>query len=336
MNEDVDMKDGTGLDDGAGLDAQGAAAILQEAGERARRELRVSHPVIFIAGGVAWLLGYGAIWLSVRGQHPYQGPAPEAAIIQVVLIGFAVAITASIISRATSGVGGLSAVQRRVSILAFVSGMVAVLVLEAAIDHAGASRLRRVPGGGTRPGRRGGLRRELRRQAELDPARAGPLAGRRGRWRRVRGPGGGLGRDRPGRRTGLPADGSARARPGPAPVSEDDLDPVIHAPARLRIVVTLAALPDGDNLSFTRLQDLIGLTPGNLITHLRKLDDAGYVRMEKSGSGVNGTTSVSLTREGRSALDRYTSVLRDLLDQAGSAPVTPVTGAEVDIPGRPA
>ncbi len=103
-------------------------------------------------------------------------------------------------------------------------------------------------------------------------------------------------------------------------MSEGELDPVIHAPARLRIVVTLAALPDGDKLSFTRLQDLIGLTPGNLITHLRKLDDAGYVRMEKSGSGVNGTTAVSLTREGRSALDRYTSVLRDLLDQAGSAP----------------
>jgi len=108
-------------------------------------------------------------------------------------------------------------------------------------------------------------------------------------------------------------------------VSEDELDPVIHAPARLRIVVTLAALPDGDNLSFTRLQDLIGLTPGNLITHLRKLDDAGYVRMEKSGSGVKGMTSVSLTREGRSALDRYSSVLRDLLDQAVRlAAVTPL------------
>ena|GEM_PF-169830 len=108
-------------------------------------------------------------------------------------------------------------------------------------------------------------------------------------------------------------------------MSEDELDPVIHAPARLRIVVTLAALPDGDNLSFTRLQDLIGLTPGNLITHLRKLDDAGYVRMEKSGSGVNGMTSVSLTREGRSALDRYSSVLRDLLDQAVRlAAVTPL------------
>jgi DNA-binding transcriptional ArsR family regulator len=103
-------------------------------------------------------------------------------------------------------------------------------------------------------------------------------------------------------------------------VSEDELDPVIHAPARLRIVVTLAALPDGDNLSFTRLQDLIGLTPGNLITHLRKLDDAGYVQMEKTGSGVNGMTSVSLTHEGRGALERYTAVLRELLDQAGSAP----------------
>jgi len=101
-------------------------------------------------------------------------------------------------------------------------------------------------------------------------------------------------------------------------MSEDELDPVIHAPARLRIVVTLAALRDGDNLSFTRLQDLIGLTPGNLITHLRKLEDAGYVRMDKSGSGVNATTSVSLTGAGRSALDRYTGVLRELLDKASS------------------
>jgi hypothetical protein len=43
-------------------------------------------------------------------------------------------------------------------------------------------------------------------------------------------------------------------------MSEDGLDPVIHAPTRLRLMVTLAALPEGDNLSFTRLQELIGLT----------------------------------------------------------------------------
>jgi DNA-binding MarR family transcriptional regulator len=97
-------------------------------------------------------------------------------------------------------------------------------------------------------------------------------------------------------------------------VTEDELDPVIHAPARLRLVVTLATLPEGDTLSFTRLQDLIGLTPGNLITHLRKLEDSGYVQMNKSGSGVNAVTAVSLTRDGRAALDRYTANLRRLLD----------------------
>jgi DNA-binding MarR family transcriptional regulator len=96
----------------------------------------------------------------------------------------------------------------------------------------------------------------------------------------------------------------------------EELDPVIHVPARLRIVVTLAALPPGDDLSFTRLQDVIGLTPGNLITHLRKLDDAGYVTTEKNGSGVSARTAVALTNTGRAALDRYTTVLRQLLDSA--------------------
>jgi DNA-binding transcriptional ArsR family regulator len=97
-------------------------------------------------------------------------------------------------------------------------------------------------------------------------------------------------------------------------MSQDELDPVIHVPARLRIMVTLAALPEGDNLSFTRLQDLIGLTPGNLITHLRKLEDAGYVRTEKTGRGVTARTSVELTRDGRGALERYTAAVRRLLD----------------------
>jgi DNA-binding MarR family transcriptional regulator len=99
-------------------------------------------------------------------------------------------------------------------------------------------------------------------------------------------------------------------------MSEEELDPAIHVPARLRIMVTLASLEEGDDLSFTRLQDLIGLTPGNLITHLRKLQDAGYITTEKNGSGVTARTSVALTLGGRSALERYTAVLRELLDSA--------------------
>jgi DNA-binding MarR family transcriptional regulator len=102
-------------------------------------------------------------------------------------------------------------------------------------------------------------------------------------------------------------------------MNEDGLDPVIHAPARLRLMVTLAALRDGDNLSFTRLQELIGLTPGNLITHLRKLDDAGYVHTAKTVNGGSPMTSVSLTPDGRAALDKYSAALRELLDTADAA-----------------
>jgi DNA-binding transcriptional ArsR family regulator len=96
-------------------------------------------------------------------------------------------------------------------------------------------------------------------------------------------------------------------------VTVEELDPLIHVPARLRIVATLAALPDGDALSFTRLQEMVGLTPGNLITHLRKLADAGYIDSEKTGNGAASRTTVALTREGRTAIDTYTAVLRDLL-----------------------
>jgi DNA-binding MarR family transcriptional regulator len=96
-------------------------------------------------------------------------------------------------------------------------------------------------------------------------------------------------------------------------MADNELDPLIHVPARLRIMATLAALPDGDTLSFTRLQDMIGLTPGNLITHLRKLEDAGYLASEKTGSGVASKTTVALTGQGRAALAAYTRTLRDLL-----------------------
>jgi DNA-binding MarR family transcriptional regulator len=97
-------------------------------------------------------------------------------------------------------------------------------------------------------------------------------------------------------------------------MTTEALDPVIHAPARLRIVTTLAALPDGDTLSFTRLQDMLDLTPGNLITHLRKLEDAGYLNSETTGNGRAARTSIALTGQGRAALDNYTETLRGLLN----------------------
>ena len=96
-------------------------------------------------------------------------------------------------------------------------------------------------------------------------------------------------------------------------MTAEALDPLIHAPARLRIVATLAALPEGDALSFPRLQDMLELTPGNLITHLRKLEAAGYLTTTKTGNGTASRTSVGLTGWGRAALEAYRDALRGLL-----------------------
>jgi len=60
------------------------------------------------------------------------------------------------------------------------------------------------------------------------------------------------------------------------------LDPLLHHPGRLRIVATLAALPDGDALSVPRLRDVIGLPASGPIAGLRELDRAGYVRTGKA------------------------------------------------------
>ena len=100
--------------------------------------------------------------------------------------------------------------------------------------------------------------------------------------------------------------------------AETELDPVIHVPARLRIVVTLATLPEGDSLSFSRLQHLLHLTAGNLVTHLRKLQEAGYVANVKSRLDGTGRTAVNLTHSGRAALEQYTAALRQLVDEATS------------------
>ena len=94
------------------------------------------------------------------------------------------------------------------------------------------------------------------------------------------------------------------------------LDSLIHDPGRLRVVAILAALPDGDALTVTRLQNMTGPTPGSLTSCLRALDLAGYLRLERTG-GKRTQAAVALTRDGRAALDRYTAVLRQLPRAAG-------------------
>ena len=138
MSNGVDVPGST--DEDMGMDVARAAVILAEAREQARHQLRIRYPVLFSIWGLMYLLGYGAIWLSVRGQHPYQGPTPAALLALTFIVAAAIATTVVLVGRAVSGIGGSSAVRRRVYVLASLTGFVGLLTLEAALDHAGASR----------------------------------------------------------------------------------------------------------------------------------------------------------------------------------------------------
>lgn len=128
----------------------------------------------------------------------------------------------------------------------------------------------------------------------------------------------------------MSADASPEGDPGPGrgnlraalPGGSDlpELDPVIHAQPRLRIVVALSTLWPGDRITFPRLQELVGMTSGNLATHLRRLEDADYVDSTKAFRQRVPVTWLSLTPLGRRALEEYTETLRSLLTTAERIP----------------
>jgi len=127
------------IDDGSTLDPRSAATIVNETRSRATRELAVSGPLLFAGGGLVVLLGYGAIWLSVRDQHPYDGPSGLAIATLLVLVVAAAIVTGSVVDRATHGVAGQSVLRRRIGFSAIGIAYAGLLVLEAALVHAGAS-----------------------------------------------------------------------------------------------------------------------------------------------------------------------------------------------------
>jgi DNA-binding transcriptional ArsR family regulator len=81
-----------------------------------------------------------------------------------------------------------------------------------------------------------------------------------------------------------------------------ELDRVIHEPARLTIVAILSAVESADFLYLLRET---GLTRGNLSAHLSKLEDAGYVSIEKTYRGKLPLTLCRLTQSGHAALKQY-------------------------------
>ena len=95
-----------------------------------------------------------------------------------------------------------------------------------------------------------------------------------------------------------------------------DIDPLIHAPTRLKIMAYLSIVESAD---FTFLMQQTGLTRGNLSVNLRKLEEAGYVSITKEFVDRIPRTLIRLTADGRQAIqvyrDNMQSVLDDLLKQ---------------------
>jgi DNA-binding MarR family transcriptional regulator len=90
------------------------------------------------------------------------------------------------------------------------------------------------------------------------------------------------------------------------------LDPVIHAPARLRTMAALTALLPRSQIDFPTLRKSLGLTDGNLGAHLQVLEDAGYIRIEKSFIAKKPRTHVSTTAKGRAQFEEHIAALREI------------------------
>ena len=89
------------------------------------------------------------------------------------------------------------------------------------------------------------------------------------------------------------------------------IDQIIHAPARLMILVTLYVV---ESLDYVFLKNQTDLSWGNLATHLKKLEEAGYIEITKGYQGKKPHSLIRLTQEGREEFKKYKNKLKGILD----------------------
>jgi len=92
-----------------------------------------------------------------------------------------------------------------------------------------------------------------------------------------------------------------------------ELNEIIHQPVRLRIMATLAALDPGDEVDFTYLRDLLEVTDGNLGAHLRKLEESGYIAVNKTFVERKPRTYLAATEQGRQVFKEHVAALEAIL-----------------------
>jgi cytochrome bd-type quinol oxidase subunit 2 len=125
------------VDDGGELDPRDAAALLGRTAQQAEREFDLRPPLLTLAAAVTVLVAYGAVWLSVRNQHPYSGPTGTALAVLYGTLAVWIVLVATVTHRALSG---RSSKQRRLEGVVFAAIWICVYVFQGALYHAGASK----------------------------------------------------------------------------------------------------------------------------------------------------------------------------------------------------
>lgn len=92
-----------------------------------------------------------------------------------------------------------------------------------------------------------------------------------------------------------------------------ELNEIIHQTVRLRIMAALVALEPADEVDFTYLRDLLEVTDGNLGAHLRKLEEAGYIAVNKTFVERRPRTFVAATATGRRVFQEHVAALEAIL-----------------------
>lgn len=129
----------TPVSDDDGLDPREAARLLEQAKREAKRQLNLSPPWITAFMAAVILVGYGALWLSTRGQHPYRGPSAAAILLVYVGVAVSIGVTAKVYQRATAGISGPAMRQRQLEGVAILISYLGSPVIQGSMKHYGAS-----------------------------------------------------------------------------------------------------------------------------------------------------------------------------------------------------
>lgn len=97
----------------------------------------------------------------------------------------------------------------------------------------------------------------------------------------------------------------------------DDLDPLLHSQLRLSVMSLLISVREAD---FTFLQEKTGATSGNLSVQISKLEEAGYLEVDKSFKGKRPNTSCKITKKGLNAFENYVDTLQQYIGNNDNGP----------------